>query len=42
MDEMIMQQWQTDFGIAMAEIEFAGLKFKGGKIFVFLQHLVPH
>ena len=27
------------FGIAMAEVEFAGLKFKGGKIFVVLTAL---
>ena len=27
------------FGIAMAEVEFAGLKFKGGKIFVILTAL---
>ena len=29
----------TNFGIAMAEMEFAGLKFKGGKIFVVLTAL---
>ena len=29
------------FGIAMAEVEFAGLKFKGGKIFVILTALGP-
>ena len=27
------------FGVAMAEMEFAGLKFKGGKIFVVLTAL---
>ena len=27
------------FGIAMAEVEFAGLKFKGGKIFIILTAL---
>ena len=27
------------FGVAMAEVEFAGLKFKGGKIFVILTAL---
>ena len=27
------------FGIAMAEVEFAGLKFKGGRIFVILTAL---
>ena len=27
------------FGIAMAEVEFAGLKFKGGKIFVIITAL---
>jgi chromosome segregation ATPase len=29
----------TNFGIAMAEFEFAGMKFKGGKIFVILTAL---
>ena len=29
----------TNFGIAMAEMEFAGLKFKGGKLFVVLTAL---
>ena len=29
----------TNFGIAMAEMEFAGVKFKGGKIFVILTAL---
>ena len=27
------------FGVAMAEMEFAGIKFKGGKIFVILTAL---